>query len=60
MFDEELPKNKQSNEFPRNLEDMSVDELDEYIEELKAEIQRAEDDKEKKKASFAAADSVFN
>lgn len=58
MFDD-LPKPKSDNEFPRNLEGMSISELDEYIEELKGEITRVEDDKAKKKASQEAAASVF-
>lgn len=58
MFDEERPKKKTA-EFPRNLENMSVGELDGYIEELHAEIQRAQSDIAKKKASQAAAASVF-
>lgn len=58
MFDDELPKPKTS-EFPRNLENLSIDELKEYIEELKAEIQNAETDIEKKKASQDAAADFF-
>ena len=59
MFDEELPKKKPEGEFPRNLENMSVDDLEEYIGELRNEIARVEMDTEKKKASRDAADSVF-
>ncbi|GJL84420.1 MAG: hypothetical protein DHS20C02_01950 [Micavibrio sp.] len=58
MFDEELPKPKTAG-FPRNFENMSVSELEDYIEELKAEISRAEEDITKKKASQEAAASVF-
>ena len=58
MFDEDLEPRKQKSA-PKNLENMSVDELEEYIEELKAEIVRVEDDIDKKKGSLAAADSVF-
>ena len=58
MFDEELPKLKTA-EFPRNLENMSVDELSDYITELKEEITRVEEDMAKKKASSDAADSIF-
>ena len=43
----------------KNLEFMSVSEIESYIDELKAEIVRAETDIEKKKASASAADSVF-
>lgn len=58
MFDEELPKSKTA-EFPRNLESMSISELDEYVQELEAEIKRAQEDAAKKKASQEAAASVF-
>lgn len=58
MFDEELPKPKTA-EFPRNLENMSVSELEDYIEELKEEIGKAEADIAKKKASQDAAASAF-
>lgn len=58
MFDDDLPKPKTS-EFPRNLENMSVDEIDDYVAELRAEIERCEADKAKKKASMDAAANVF-
>ena len=58
MFDEDLPKPK-TNEFPRNLEGLSVAELEDYVGEMKEEIQRVQDDISAKKASHAAADSVF-
>jgi uncharacterized small protein (DUF1192 family) len=58
MFDDDRPKPK-TQPFPRNLVDMSVAELQEYIGELQAEITRTEADIAKKKASQAAAASVF-
>jgi len=59
MFDDlDLPK-KKSDEFPRNLDGLSVAELDEYIVALHAEIKRVEQDKAKKKASQDAASAVF-
>ncbi len=58
MFDEELPK-KTSNEFPRDLENMSINEIAEYIAELQAESVRAENDMKAKKASGDAANSFF-
>jgi uncharacterized small protein (DUF1192 family) len=58
MFDEELPKSKTA-EFPRNLDGVSVDELEEYVTELKAEISRVEGDISAKKASQDAAASFF-
>ena len=59
MFDEDLPQKKAGGEFPRNLDNMSVHELDEYIAALKAEIARVEQDIQKKRASQEAASSVF-
>ncbi|MGH1375768.1 MAG: DUF1192 domain-containing protein [Alphaproteobacteria bacterium] len=59
MFDEELPK-KVSADFPRNLENMSVEELKAYVAELKNEIARVEGDIDKKKASQNAAAAFFN
>ena len=58
MFDDDLPKPK-TKEFPRNLESLSIGELNEYIDELKAEIQKAEADIGKKKASQDAAANFF-
>ncbi|MBL4804846.1 MAG: DUF1192 domain-containing protein [Alphaproteobacteria bacterium] len=59
MFDDDLPQKKTSSEFPRNLETMSVSELQDYIGELEAEIARAKSDIDKKQASQAAASSFF-
>lgn len=58
MFDD-LPKPKPDAVFPRTLDDMSVSELADYIEELRAEIKRVEGDMAKKKASQDAAARVF-
>lgn len=58
MF-EDLPKPKPETKFPRNIVDMSVGELQDYIGELKAEITRVEADIAKKKASRDAAASIF-
>lgn len=58
MFDETLPKQKVS-EFPRNLEQLSVDDLNVYVGELKAEIDRVESDIKQKQASKEAASSFF-
>jgi len=59
MFDDLEPKKPAAREFPRNLDGMSVAELDEYIAELKAEIERVQGDIEAKKASQDAASSIF-
>jgi len=58
MLDEELPKPKIA-EFPRNLEKMSIEELEDYIEELKTEITKVEQEIAQKKTSHDAAESVF-
>ena len=59
MFDEDLPQKAKPAEFPRNLENMSVSELDEYIVDLKAEITRTQENMAAKKASQDAAASIF-
>ena len=58
MFDDDLPKPK-THEFPRPLDNLSVEELDAYVEALKAEIDRAQQDKDRKNGSRAAAESFF-
>lgn len=58
MFDD-LPKPKKYTQFPCDLTDMSVAEIEDYIGELKSEVIRAEQDIEKKKGSAAAAESLF-
>ena len=58
MFDDDLPA-KPVADFPRNLENMSVEEIQNYIADLKVEITRAENDIQSKQASMAAADSIF-
>ena len=44
---------------PKNLDPMSVEDLAEYIEELKAEIRRVEENMQKKKAHLSAAAGLF-
>ena len=56
IFDEE-PKTKKSK--PRVLDDMSVAELKEYVEDLKAEITRAELEIKKKEKHKASVDGLF-
>lgn len=46
-------------EFPRNLDGLSVKDLEEYIQDLQNEIARVEANKEKKKTSQSEADSFF-
>ena len=43
----------------KNLDPMSVEELVAYIEDLKAEIRRVEENMQKKKAHLAAAAGLF-
>lgn len=59
MFDEDPLKKPRSGAFPRNLESMSVGELESYIAALEEEIERVRGDIRKKKASIDAAASVF-
>ncbi len=59
MFNDDLPKPKQESVFPRDLEFLSVDDLREYISELKEEIERVRGDMEIKEKSKNAADSFF-
>ncbi len=58
MFDD-LPKAKPESIFPRNIEDISISGLQEYICELEDEIARVKIDIKKKKASKNAAASFF-
>lgn len=57
MFDDLEPQKKPQQ--LKNLEPMSLDELANYIEELKGEIIRAEGEIERKKKSMDAASSFF-
>jgi len=58
MFDDDEPM-KKPDSLTRNLDPLSIDELEEYITDLKAEITRAEAEITKKKSVQEAADSVF-
>ena len=58
MFDEDGRK-IQIREFPAKMDGMSVGEIEDYLTELREEILRAEDMIKSKKASQAAADSIF-
>ena len=59
MFDEDIPKAKPETIFPRNLENLSVSDLEEYIKDLEDEITRVSDDLDKKKSSQDAAAEFF-
>ena len=58
MFDD-LPIKKTTEDFPRNLDGMSISDLEDYITALKDEITRVEGDIKAKKASQEAAASAF-
>ncbi len=58
MFDEEGRK-IEIQEFPRKFDNMSIEEIEDYVADLKDEIVRAEEEIAKKKASRDAAASVF-
>jgi len=58
MFDDDLTPQKKAAKL-KNLEPMSVDELMSYVEEMRAEITRAEAEIAKKKAYATAAASFF-
>ncbi len=58
MFDDDSPIKKPET-FPRNLENMSLSDLQDYIEALEEEIDRVKEDMKKKKASTDAASAFF-
>ncbi len=58
MFDDDLPILKMQS-FPRNLESMSLSDLQDYIEDLEEEIERVQENMKKKKVSSETADSFF-
>lgn len=58
MFDEEDQK-RSGRKGPKPLDNMSVEELEDYIADLKAEIERCEGEIAKKKAHHEAASSIF-
>lgn len=59
MFDEEGRK-IEIQEFPRNLEGVSIEDLKKYVEDLKQEVARVEADIEKKSAHQDAAAKLFS
>ncbi len=58
MDPEELEPRKQKPQ-PRNLDTLSIEELDAYIEEMRAEIRRVEEKIAAKKAHINAAAGLF-
>jgi uncharacterized small protein (DUF1192 family) len=60
MFEDlEPPRKKKGYTLGEKLDQFSIADLDEVIGDLKAEIERLESDKAKKKASTAAAEALF-
>ncbi len=59
ISDDDLPKAKAEEVFPRNITDLSISDLKDYICDLEEEITRVKADIEKKKASQDAAASFF-
>ena len=58
MLEDDLEPQKQSAKL-KNLEPLSIDELMAYIEDMKQEIVRTEEEIKRKKAHMDAAASVF-
>lgn len=58
MLEEDLMPQKQPGKL-KDLTNMSIAELEQYIEDMKAEIKRVEADIAKKKAVRDAASSIF-
>ncbi len=59
MFDDELPKHKQPQPFPRPLVGMSVEHMREYRAELVAEIAKIDAEIETRGKVKSAAESLF-
>ncbi|MGB4107048.1 MAG: DUF1192 domain-containing protein [Alphaproteobacteria bacterium] len=58
MLEEDMLPQKQPAKL-KNLTDMSIAELEQYIEDMKAEIKRVEENIAKKKAVMNAASGLF-
>lgn len=59
MYDEEGRKIDLGQKIGMPLSGMSIKELEEYIQNMRAEIQRVENEIQSKKASTEAADAFF-
>lgn len=59
MFEDDLPKHKQPLPFPRTLEGMSVMHMQEYREELQAEIAKIDAEMASRGGVRAAAEGLF-
>ncbi len=60
MFDEESPRPKREIVVGEDLYGLSVTELEERIDALRAEIERVSDELKTKKSGRAEADAVFS
>ncbi len=60
MDDDDLePRRTKGGEFPRNLERLSIEDMDAYVAELEAEIRRVEAEIERRRRVKSGADEVF-
>jgi uncharacterized small protein (DUF1192 family) len=59
MSDDDSPVRKIAHEIGQDLYTLSIEDFDERIAVLKAEIARLEEARQKKSAQRAAADSIF-
>ena len=57
IFEDDLPD--KASRKPKVLDDLSIDELEEYIDSLKEEISRVEQEIKRKKEHGAAAAALF-
>ncbi len=59
IFDDDRPAKRVAHEIGSDLSMLSLEDLDARIALLKAEIDRLEEDKHKKRSGRAAADNLF-
>jgi len=59
MFNDDLPMFTKESIFPRNIDDLSVSDLKDYLVELEEEITKVKTYIEQKKSSSEAAASFF-
>ena len=59
VFDDDLQPKKKTEKVYRVLDDLSVEELEEYIAEMRAEITRVEAEIKAKTKHRSAADALF-
>ena len=59
LMDEELPKHKQPEPFPRKLDGMAVEHMRDYIAALEEEIAKVKAEIEKRSSVKAKAEALF-